>query len=314
MSVYAVVSDGILSVRGKTLLFKDKEGNSKTLPVKSVDGIIISGNVHITSGVLSLPDIPVIVYIRRGKPVSVISSMRGKGDLHIKQARAFVENRLDVARAIEEWGALHTTEALTSIPVNRLGRGALSAYRNATSVEELRGYEGIFYKEFYAVLDTFLPGYLQIGLREYYPPPNPGNAAISYINSLIYSYFTVWALLRGLDTTISFIHEPRHGPISLSLDLAEIVRPFLLPKVLFSAIKKYRLVKEDFTKEGVACYLTKTGRRKITQAFTETTQKYLVVKGKRVRFETFAKAVVNRIAKAFEEEYIPQSLVAERWV
>jgi len=313
VAVYTIVSDGLLHVKGKTIAFKSKEGETRYLPLKTTDGIIVSGNVRVSSGYLTSPKIPVTVFVKGVRPRSVLLPIQRKID-SVSAVRSFMEHRLEVARSIELVAAEHFRESLTGLPTDRLRAEALDAFRNATSVEELRGIEGKLYKEFYSILDLFLPQYLQLGSREYHPPPNPGNAVVSYINSLIYSYLLIWLVSAGLPTELAFIHEPNKGSIALALDVAEIFRPFLLPKTLFLALRKYHLTQKDFVREGVATYLNTSGRRKVVRAFLEETQRFVKIGKRRLRVESYAKLVAARLKKAFKDQYAPNIPHLTGWV
>ena len=313
MAIYSIISDGLLHVKHKTVAFRSAEGEVRYLPLKTTTGIIVSGNVKVTSGYLTSMKIPVTVFVRAGRPASILLPARRRTVNVIKASRLFLNHRLEVARAIELTAAQHFSEKLTGLPTDQLSREAATAFRTAASLDELRGIEGSLYREFYSIMDLFLPEYLAIGRREYYPPPNPGNALVSFINSMIYSYLLIWLVSAGLPTEISFIHEPRGGTLSLALDVAEIFRPFLLPKTVFLATRKYHLVKRDFERRGTAVYLTRSGKRKVSRAFLEETQRYVRLGRRRMKVDTYAKLVASRLKASFEGEYIPSIPSLSGW-
>ncbi len=255
MQAYVVTGNGKLFVSGGTLaVYLADEDTTKRIPARTADALIITGKMSITSDVLTLASKNRIVMVyapgHRIRAVITPTPLPASGRLHVAQARAFLENRVHVAKQIEKYGFQHATERYTRLPTDNAAKMATEAIESAESVQEIMGIEGTYYREYYKALDELLPQWLQVGGREYHPPPNPGNAVVSFANALLYGYLITVLVATGLDTSISYIHEPTHGPISLALDFAEMYRPAVLSRAFLSAASKYKLGRKDFIKTG----------------------------------------------------------------
>lgn len=305
MRTYIVTANGKLFVSGRTLAFRDADlEKTYKIPVKAINAILLTGHVSVTGDALSLAEKNriILVHAPNGRPscVSIPFSYKGTGRLHLNQARMFFERRTDVARAIEEYGISHATEANTrlKLPEKDL-RYVLKSLRSARTTEEIMGLEGMFYRLYYEALDAVLPAHLRVGSREYRPPPNRGNAVVSYINSLLYGYLLAVLSATGIDTSISFVHEPVHGPIALALDVAEMYRPTVLSRTFLLAVGKYKLSRSDFTKTLNGYYLSRSGRQKVSRAFLEQLSKIVVAEGRRRKLSS----VINRNAYALRKAF-----------
>lgn len=314
MRTYVITANGKLFVSGRTLAFRDADlEKTYRIPVKAINAVLLTGQATVTGDAMSLAEKNriIIVHAPGGKPscVSIPFSYKGTGRLHLGQARMFYERRMDVARAIEEYGVAHATETNTRLKLPEKDVNYVKkAIRSAETPEELMGVEGIFYKAYYAALDSVLPSSLKIGQREYRPPPNRGNATVSYINSLIYGYLLAVLAATGIDTSISYIHEPVHGPIALALDVAEMYRPTLLSRTFLLAVGKYKLSQSDFTKTFNGYYLTRPGRQKVSRAFLEQLSKTVVAEGKRRKLASVINRNAYALRKAFYDLETPKFL------
>lgn len=307
MATYTITGNGKLFVSGQTLAFYDAESEKKAkIPVKSADAIVVTGRVGITSDVFRIlsRDKILLVYAPKGRleGVFIPRTVKTVGTVHIAQARAYADEkeRAEIARLIETYGAEHGTMEHTRIASDEAAKTAVERYARAESVNEIMGYEGEFYKAYYSALDDALPQKFQLGGREYHPPPNRGNAVVSYINSLMYANLLSALVSAGLDTAISYIHEPRHGPISLALDFAEMYRPALISRTFLSAIAKYKLSEGEFYVDGRGWYLQRSGRRKVAMAFEEQYNRIVVAEGRRRKFSTVVLRNAHALRRYFE--------------
>ena len=88
------------------------------------------------------------------------------------------------------------------------------------------GIEGRIRNIYYKSYNLFLKDGFHMNGREKRPPNNPINALISFGNSLMYTAVLGQIYRTQLDPSISYLHEPSTRRFSLSLDLAEIFKPF----------------------------------------------------------------------------------------
>lgn len=136
----------------------------------------------------------------------------------------------------------------------------------ATTREELMGAEGTFRRSAWAVLDTRLPEWLQLGGRSRRPPLNAGNAFISYVNGIVYARVLSAVRLTPLHSGIAFLHSTmerqRH---SLVLDLAEVFKPLFAERLLLRLAGRGQLKPAHFDVDVNQAMLSETGRKLVVQ-------------------------------------------------
>ncbi|MBA3648780.1 MAG: type I-B CRISPR-associated endonuclease Cas1 [Chitinophagales bacterium] len=137
-----------------------------------------------------------------------------------------------------------------------------------TEVDELMGLEGnirqCYYQAFETIIDEFT-----MGNRTKQPPSNEVNALISFGNMMCYSLCLGQIYHTQLNPTISFLHEPGARRYSLALDLAEIFKPLLVDRTIFTVLNKKQLQADDFRIELNRCIMKDAAKKTFVKAFEE---------------------------------------------
>lgn len=136
-------------------------------------------------------------------------------------------------------------------------------------VRELMGIEGSIRSTYYKAWSLIINDDINFEKREKRPPTNPINALISFGNSLIYTTALSEIYKTQLNPLISFLHEPGERRFSLSLDIAEIFKPILSDRIIFSLLNKRQIQEKHFSKELNFCYLTEEGRKIYLREYDE---------------------------------------------
>ncbi|KAB2907412.1 MAG: type I-B CRISPR-associated endonuclease Cas1b [Ignavibacteriales bacterium] len=178
-----------------------------------------------------------------------------------------------------------------------------------TNIKELMGLEGNIRQIYYSCWEKILTKDFEFGKRSKRPPENPLNALISFGNSLVYNTVLSELYKTQLNPLISFLHEPGTARYSLSLDLAEIFKPLLTDRIIFSTINKGMIKPGNFMKELNFCYLKEAGRKVFIKEYDEklkTTIKHRTLK-RRVSFRQLIRLEAYKIIKHLlgDEEYKP---------
>ncbi|WP_338813358.1 type I-B CRISPR-associated endonuclease Cas1b [Bernardetia sp. Wsw4-3y2] len=146
----------------------------------------------------------------------------------------------------------------------------------ATDISMLMGLEGnariIYYSAFDSILSTF-----KFEKRSKRPPHNEVNALISFGNTMLYTACMNAIFQTTLDSTISFLHSPGARRYSLALDLAEVFKPFIVDRLIFSLVNTKQIQSKHFKKQDNVCHLNEKGRDvfvKEFQKFMKTTFKH----------------------------------------
>ena len=200
------------------------------------------------------------------------------GNLTIKQALAFENNRLTIAKAIVSAIAANIYEVLYHY--YRHDKKELKSFldylkndvprfiEKTDKINKLLFIEGNIWAGFYDSFKYFLPDDFVMNKRVKRPPDNPINALISFGNTLLYTK-TISAIYQThLDQSISFLHEPSDARFSLSLDLSEAFKPIIVFRTIFDLVNRKKLkVTRHFDKKLNYALLNEEGKKIFIQAF-----------------------------------------------
>ena len=139
---------------------------------------------------------------------------------------------------------------------------------NATAVDALMGLEGNIRMAYYSAFGEIITGF-EMNNRTKQPPNNEVNAMISFVNMVCYTACLDQIYHTQLNPTVSFLHEPGYRRYSLAMDLAEIFKPLLADRLIFSLFNKRMIQKEDFDQKLNQCLLKEGGRKKVMRAWDE---------------------------------------------
>lgn len=145
----------------------------------------------------------------------------------------------------------------------------MSSINFAQDIYELMGIEGNIRKIYYAAFSDILGDKYHFQNRVKNPPDNAVNALISFGNALVYTTCLTEIYRTQLSPLISFLHEPGNRRFSLALDLAEIFKPLLADRVLFTCLNQQRIKPGDFSKDLNFCHLSEKGRKTFVKAYEE---------------------------------------------
>lgn len=202
------------------------------------------------------------------------------GDLTIKQSIMYIENRLIIAKAIVNSIAQNIHETLYHY--YRHDKKELKPYLDwlksdvpafldkELRIEQILFIEGQVWSRFYDSFKYFLPEDFLMNKRVKRPPDNPMNALVSFGNTLLYTK-TISAIYNThLNQSISFLHSPREGRFSLSLDLSEAFKPIIVFRTIFDLVGRKQLqVTKHFDKNLNYALLNTEGKKIFIDAFEE---------------------------------------------
>ena len=93
------------------------------------------------------------------------------------------------------------------------------------------------------------------------------NSLISFGNSLMYVTCLSEIYRTHLDPRISFLHATNYRRYGLNLDLAEIFKPIVVDRVIFTLVNKGMLQKESFKKDSGGVFLKDKAREVFLKAY-----------------------------------------------
>lgn len=125
------------------------------------------------------------------------------------------------------------------------------------NIQELMGYEGNIRKIYYSAWNTIVDQEINFEKRVKRPPDNMINTLISFVNSMIYTKVLSEVYKTQLNPTISYLHEPGERRFSLCLDIAEVFKPILGDRLIFSLLNRNQITEKSFIRGLNGLQLTK---------------------------------------------------------
>jgi len=285
---YYLFNPGRMSRRDNTLSFtpideNNTEGQTRYIPIETVDNIYCFGSLDANSALYNFlgknhVSVHFFDYYEHYTGSFMSKDYLLAGKMQIDQTRHYSSDkkRLIIARKIIDGAAFNMLKNLTyyanrgknlSEAINRINNYT-SLIPNATKIDELMGIEGNIRQAYYSGFDVIINDF-EMGSRTRQPPTNEINTLISFGNMLCYTACLSQIYHTQLNPTISFLHEPGYRRYSLALDLAEIFKPILIDRLIFTVLNKHQIKANDFRKELNACVMKDSARKTFVQAFEE---------------------------------------------
>ncbi|HIE59137.1 MAG TPA: type I-B CRISPR-associated endonuclease Cas1 [Hydrogenothermaceae bacterium] len=322
---FYINSNGRLRRKDNTLYFEreiDKKVEKKALPINDIDAIYIFGEVDINTkalNYLSQFDIPIHIFNYYGYYSGTFLPRRKNvsGSLVIEQAKHYInpQKRQYLAISFVEGAVHHILRNLRKSGVNKneysdIEKELFPKIFETKSIEELMAIEGNIRDRYYQLFNKIIKNKdFYIEKREKRPPNNPINALISFGNSIMYNSILTEIYRTQLDPTISFLHAPQEKRFSLSLDIAEIFKPFIIDSIIISLINTGIITVKDFNIDLNYAYLNENGRKKFLKAYEEKLTK--TIKHRKLKRKVSYKQLIRfecyKLIKHFisDEDYKP---------
>ena len=171
-------------------------------------------------------------------------------------------------------------------------------------VPELMGIEGNIRKVYYDSWNTIINQEIAFEKRVKNPPDNAMNSFISYVNTIVYTRVLSEIYKTQLNPTISYLHEPSERRFSLCLDIAEIFKPILADRLMFSMLNKKQITEKDFEEGLNFLYIKEKARKEITKQMDmklQTTIKHKKL-GREVTYEYLIRLEIYKLIKHLLED------------
>ena len=203
--------------------------------------IALVGRVHITSSATHVclrSGIAVAWFRSNGDFLGrLVPELSRTADLRLRQFRMVSdhEESLSLARTIIMAKIRSAIQVLSAVRSNRPGEPDLGkaitalsdlpeSVQDASTKEELMGFEGIAARHYFAGLRIGFDQGLTFSGRARRPPPDPVNSLLSFGYVMIVNALASLLESRGFDPYVGFLHSVRSGRPSLALDLTEELR------------------------------------------------------------------------------------------
>jgi CRISPR-associated protein Cas1 len=282
-SIY-IMNNGELKREDNTLCLATEEGK-RFIPVEDISEIHIFGEVDLNKRLLEFLSTKEVIlhfynyysyYVGSFYPREHLNS----GFMTVKQVECYLEHerRLELAKKIV-FGAGRNIRQVLMYYKNR-GKdvedcikkieGYLDQIDQVQSIDTLMAYEGNTRDAYYSVYDTIIedPDFT-FNVRSKRPPKNQLNALIGFGNTLLYTTTLSEIYRTHLDPRIGYLHTSNYRRFTLNLDMAEIFKPIIIDRLIFSLIGRRIIKKNHFEKKLDGVILNNGGRNIFVQNYEQ---------------------------------------------
>lgn len=316
---YYLYKSGRMQRKDNTLEIVYKDNTKKVIPIERVDDIYVMTEFDFNTNLLNfLSKYGINVhyfnyygfYTGTYYPKETLVS----GKLLVKQVEHYSnkKKRLEIAQAFIEAASYNIYRNLTyyknrgkNLEVQMKEIEFLRKQIKLTKdVNELMGIEGNIRKVYYECWNEIINQNIDFEKRVKNPPDNAINSLISYVNTIIYTRVLSEIYKTQLNPTISYLHEPSERRFSLCLDIAEIFKPIIGDRLIFSILNKKQITEKDFEEGLNFLYIKDKARKEITKQIDmrlQTTVKHKTL-GREVSYEYLIRLEIYKLIKHLIED------------
>lgn len=327
-----IFQSGQLRRKDNSLYFETEE-RRRFIPVEDTNDIYIFGEVDVSKKFLefaSQKEICLHYFNHYGYYVGTFypREHQNAGYIVLKQAEHYIDQnkRIELAKTFIR-GSIGQMSQVLKYYRNRIHEGKeklediLNQFKDMPanlegndSVEQLMAVEGHAREKYYSAFDYIIDhSDFTFEKRSKRPPLNRINALISFGNSICYTTALSEIYKTYLDPRIGYLHATNFRRFSLNLDIAEIFKPIMVDRLIFTLINKKMITKKDFDKHTGGIMLSETGRKTFVSELdkrmkTTVNHRHL---GKSVSYRRMMRLELYKIQKHImgEKKYEPyQSL------
>lgn len=319
-----IFNDGELKRKDNTVYFETEE-TKKYLPIEDIKEIYIFGEVSLNKKFLDYMSQKEVIlhffnyygyYTGTFYPREHLNS----GYMILKQAEYYLDfdKRLELARKFVEGGARNILNVVRYYKnrgkslehIENTIEELVKKIELCENTSELMGLEGnirdMYYKGFDNIIENedFVFEY-----RTRRPPQNHLNALISFGNSLLYTLVLSEIYKTHLDPRIGFLHTTNFRRFTLNLDIAEIFKPIIVDRIIFTLIGRRMITVDDFERDMGGILLKEKGMKKFIEEFDaklKTTIQHRELR-RNVSYNRLIRMELYKLEKHLigEQEYIP---------
>ncbi|UFJ39855.1 type I-B CRISPR-associated endonuclease Cas1b [Brevibacillus humidisoli] len=327
-----IFKSGELRRKDNSLYFESEE-RKKYIPIEDTNDIYIFGEVDVSKRFLefvSQKEVCLHYFNHYGYYVGSFypREHQNAGHVVMKQAEHYIDSdkRMTLARKFVH-GSIGQMSQVLKYYTGRVGSGTgvltqlLAQFKDtakpladAGSIEEIMAVEGHAREKYYSAFDYIIgnPDF-PFEKRSKRPPLNRLNALISFGNSICYTMVLSEVYKTYLDPRIGYLHSTNFRRFSLNLDVAEIFKPIVVDRLIFTLINKKMLTKKDFDKHIDGITLSESGKKTFISELDKRMQTTVNHRhlGKSVSYRRMIRLELYKIQKHIlgEKEYVPyQSL------
>lgn len=300
---YHIISDGILTKKDFSILFENPE-KKMYIPVEAATVISVYSDIILSSDFIKFAAdhwLTLRFHDKHGEYVGSFFPSYQKMSVKTTIAQSLLysdkQKRLQLAKKIIIAGTQNIKSNIQyynrrydNIDLSDNIK-ALSEFKKlmneADSIEHLMLTEARMRETYFSCFDSILhaDGF-KFERRSRRPPKNEVNAMISFGNTILYGYIADVIQKTDLDIRIAFLHSANRRSQSLNLDIAELFKPVIVDRLIFSLINKHIIVaNKHFTaNDDGSVLLNREGKSVFISAFKDKLSQKIDVKGEKLSY------------------------------
>lgn len=177
------------------------------------------------------------------------------------------------------------------------------------------GVEGKIRNTYYSGFDNIIENEdFKFEHRTRRPPRNYLNTLISFGNSLMYTTVLGEIYKTHIDPRIGYLHSTNFRRFTLNLDIAEIFKPIIIDRIIFTLLGRKMIDVKDFEKDMGGILLKDKGKKIFIEEFDKrlsTTIRHRQL-GRNVSYRRLIRMEVYKLQKHMMEEIQYEPFVS-RW-
>lgn len=322
-------ANGRLRRKENTICVEGEE-QTRYFPIENVRDIWVFGEVDLNKKILEFlhqNEVLVHFFDFHGNYVGTFYPREhyNSGFMVLRQAEHYLDEtkRLQLAREFVAGALANILQVLRYYanrgkeleeyitPIENFANG-LSGCKNVEELMALEGNARQYYYESFNIILSNSP--FTIKARSKRPPADPLNALISFGNTLVYVKVLTEIYKTHLDPRIGYLHATNFRRFTLNLDVAEIFKPILADRTLFTLVGKKMIGQGDFERHGGAVLLSEQGCRTYVQEFEQKLQTTFYHRRlkRNVSYQTLIRMELYKIEKHLMGEE-PYKAFVSRW-
>ena len=313
-----ILTNGILRQKDYSLLF-ESEDQKQSLPVSAIDMINVYSSVIMDSNFfkkVAAGKVYVNVFDEHGgllgrfipdtalkSPVVTHEQLTEyyQEEARIALAKEFVLASIHNCRIVIRYFQKHHPQSAFELSIEALNDNARKIGA-CTDYERLLLFEAASRKEYYDCFDFFINNDAMLfdkRLRQ--PPGNEVNSLISFGNTFLYNIIAHRINTSPLDVRIGFLHATNTvRKETLNLDIAEIFKPLIVDRAIFSCINLKMIDEDDFRREeNGGVYLTENGKKIFLRKLYEKLDDTLQINGRPFSYSMLIDEEIRKLVRHF---------------
>lgn len=320
-----IFNDGDLKRKDSTVYFTTEDGNKRYLPIEDLSEIYIFGEVTVSKKFLELATQKQILlhffnYHEYYTGTYYPREHYNSGYMILKQAEFYLDDmkRKYIAFKIIKGSYRNMLQVLKYYAsrgknVNEQMKQIEQLYQRLSygmTIEEMMALEGNIREVYYSTFDEILgDSDFIFERRSRRPPKNQLNTLISFGNSILYTTVLSEIYNTHLDPRIGFLHTTNNRRFTLNLDIAEIFKPIIVDRTIFTLISKKMLTTKHFDKKLDGITIKDEGKKIFIQELEEKLKTTINYKrlGKQISYRRLIRLELYKLEKHLigEEPYEP---------